>query len=517
MSAAPADIRDNARAVIARLPKGARGVEIGTHAGRTAAALREIAAPTALTLIDPWAVDAGRDARALMPHTDQATHDARAAAVAVAFPEATILRQPSTEALRGMADESLDWLWLDGEKQYDVVLADLEEAVRIVRPGGTIAGGGWHWGPELGRPVRAAVGDIAARLDGAEVANRGQFWCLTLPEAVSLRPRPEEERFLIVSTMKTEAPYILEWVAHHRALGFDDFLIFTNDCEDGTTALLDRLQARGVLTHQPNRVLKRGPHKSALKWAKDHVATLRAEWIFIADVDEFLDIRVGDGTVRGLLQTLGPETDIVSFPWKVFGNGGVETFDDRPVTAQFTRCEPLPRRGGRKVREVKTLFRQAETMYHFGLHRPRIRDNRVDRIVWRSPDGTDLSERMSRGQVWTMPWGGCQDAGFLRHYPLRSLEAYVLKKNRGRANHVNEDLGRDYWEKWNMTGGRDAAPALPGFDAALAELRADRRVRQLHRQGVAWHRAQYAALMEVPAYRALRDALQSREPADGTA
>ena len=509
-------VRENARAVIAALPKDARGAEVGTHAGHHTAALVEIARPAALTLIDPWAEDAGRDVRALAQPIPQATRDAQAAEVAAAYPDATILRMASAEALAGMGDGALDWLWLDGGKHYDTILTDLEAAARVVRPGGVVAGAGWHWGGELGRPVRAAVTDLAARLPGAVVETRGRYWTLRLPERVVLAPRPEG-RFLLVSTMKNEAPYILEWLAHHRAIGFDDFLIFTNDCEDGTTALLDRLQARGVLTHQPNRVLKRGPHKSALKWAKDHVATLRAEWIFIADVDEFLDIRVGDGTVRGLLQTLGPETDIVSFPWKVFGNGGVETFDDRPVTAQFTRCEPLPRRGGRKVREVKTLFRQAETMYHFGLHRPRIRDNRVDRIVWRSPDGTDLSERMSRGQVWTMPWGGCQDAGFLRHYPLRSLEAYVLKKNRGRANHVNEDLGRDYWEKWNMTGGRDAAPALPGFDAALAELRADRRVRQLHRQGVAWHRAQYAALMEVPAYRALRDALQSREPADGTA
>ncbi|WP_299817725.1 glycosyltransferase family 2 protein [uncultured Jannaschia sp.] len=509
-------VRDNARAAMETLPKAARGAETGTHAGHHTAALMEIARPAALTLVDPWTEDAVRDARALAQAIPQATRDAQAAAVATAYPDATILRTTSAEALAGMGDGALDWLWLDGGKHYDTILADLEVAARVVRPGGIVAGAGWHWGAELGHPVRAAVTDLAARLPGATVETRGQYWTLRLPDAVRLAPRPEG-RFLVVSTMKNEAPYILEWLAHHRALGFDDFLIFTNDCEDGTTALLDRLQARGVLTHQPNRVLRRGPHKSALKWAKDHIATLRAEWIFIADVDEFLDIRAGDGTVPGLLRTLGPETDVVSFPWKVFGNGGVTAFADRLVTAQFTRCEPLPRRGGRPAREVKTLFRKLETMYHLGLHRPRIRDEWVDRIVWKAPDGTDLSGRMNRGQVWAMPWGGCQDAAYLRHYPLRSLEAYILKKNRGRANHVGEDLGRDYWEKWNMGGGRDAPPVVPGFEDALAELRADRGVRQLHRRGVEWHRAQYAALMDVPAYRALREALGATEPADGTA
>ena len=39
--------------------------------------------------------------------------------------------------------------------------------------------------------------------------------------------------------MKNEGPYILEWLAYHRIVGFEDFLIYTNDCEDGTTEILE--------------------------------------------------------------------------------------------------------------------------------------------------------------------------------------------------------------------------------------------------------------------------------------
>ena len=46
-------VRDNALTAIESLPKGARGAEVGTHLGRTARALVEIAAPRTLTLIDP--------------------------------------------------------------------------------------------------------------------------------------------------------------------------------------------------------------------------------------------------------------------------------------------------------------------------------------------------------------------------------------------------------------------------------------------------------------------------------
>lgn len=37
---------------------------------------------------------------------------------------------------------------------------------------------------------------------------------------------------MIVTMMKNEGPYIVEWVAHHLAVGFDRFLVFTNDCDD---------------------------------------------------------------------------------------------------------------------------------------------------------------------------------------------------------------------------------------------------------------------------------------------
>ena len=51
---------------------------------------------------------------------------------------------------------------------------------------------------------------------------------------------------VIVGCMKNEAPYIVEWVAYHRAMGVDNFLIYTNDCTDGTDELLDVLAEKGI-------------------------------------------------------------------------------------------------------------------------------------------------------------------------------------------------------------------------------------------------------------------------------
>ena len=56
-------------------------------------------------------------------------------------------------------------------------------------------------------------------------------------------------RILAVTTLRNEAPFIVEWVAHMRAIGVTDLLVYTNDCDDGTDALLAVLANHGILHH----------------------------------------------------------------------------------------------------------------------------------------------------------------------------------------------------------------------------------------------------------------------------
>ncbi len=52
-------------------------------------------------------------------------------------------------------------------------------------------------------------------------------------------------RAVAVLTVRNEGSFLIEWLAHHRACGFSDFLVFSNDCTDGTDLMLDRLAALG--------------------------------------------------------------------------------------------------------------------------------------------------------------------------------------------------------------------------------------------------------------------------------
>ena len=70
---------------------------------------------------------------------------------------------------------------------------------------------------------------------------------LTLPEIAPVAdasPPTGAARKVLFSAMKNEAPFVLEWVAYHKVIGFDEIVIAFNDCDDGTAELLRALEAR---------------------------------------------------------------------------------------------------------------------------------------------------------------------------------------------------------------------------------------------------------------------------------
>jgi hypothetical protein len=57
------------------------------------------------------------------------------------------------------------------------------------------------------------------------------------------------------------------------------------------------------------------------------------------DIDEFLNIHVGDGQIGDLIAAL-PEADAIALTWRMFGNNGIIEFKDRLITDQFARRCP---------------------------------------------------------------------------------------------------------------------------------------------------------------------------------
>ena len=49
----------------------------------------------------------------------------------------------------------------------------------------------------------------------------------------------------LVATVKNEGPYLWEWVAYHKSIGFDNIVIFQNDSNDMTHGILHEMRSAG--------------------------------------------------------------------------------------------------------------------------------------------------------------------------------------------------------------------------------------------------------------------------------
>jgi hypothetical protein len=313
---------------------------------------------------------------------------------------------------------------------------------------------------------------------------------------------------LIVTAMKNEAPYLLEWVAYHRLIGFDRFLVYSNDCADGTDVLLDRLDALGLVTHERNdRIDRKGVQWTALDRATSHPLTQAAAWVLVADCDEFVNVRAGAGHLDDLLAAV-PEADAVALTWRLFGSNGVVGIEDRPVIAQFTRAAPFPCHAPWEASQFKTLFRGG-TYRKLGVHRPKApAPGRAPH--WVNGSGVTLGPEFAQAGALTYGPTGGMELACLNHYSVRSAMAFVVKSERGLPNRSQRAVDIGYWvdRNFNTVEETSILRHLPALEAALAGLMADPEIARLHREGLVWHRARAEALIDsIPGLQLLTRAL----------
>ncbi|WP_323769117.1 glycosyltransferase family 2 protein [Antarctobacter sp.] len=321
-----------------------------------------------------------------------------------------------------------------------------------------------------------------------------------------------KRRITAVTCVKNEGPFLLEWMAFHRLLGVTDFLFYSNDCTDGTDTLLDALAADprpeiGRVVHLPNPAEGRNYQMEALKAAAKQPVVQEADWVWIADVDEFLNIHVGDHTIPALIAACG-DPQVISVTFQFFANDGVADFVDRPVIAQFTRSHNPDLWCAQTAIEVKTLVRGDFPLQYFGAHRPFFRKSLPED---KHPHWTDGSGRKVPGKFLTaanprrirkFPAAGARAYATLNHYALRSLDSYLVKNDRGDVNREGRAFDDTYWRERNDAAFEDRSihRYLPQLTAALETLKADPDIARLHGDCVRLHREKRDALMQQPAY-----------------
>ncbi|WP_298837147.1 glycosyltransferase family 2 protein [uncultured Roseobacter sp.] len=311
---------------------------------------------------------------------------------------------------------------------------------------------------------------------------------------------------LLLSTVRDEGPYILEWLAYHRAIGFDRFLIYTNDCRDGSDLMLDRLAALGEVVHERNVVLKRGPQKSAYKAAMQHPEYLRADWVFAGDADEFLNIRAGKGMLADLIAAY-PKADAIPVTWRLFSHGGQEALPVGLITETLIDAQPAAWRGGDKGRFVKSLFRPHPDMKRIGSHAPVYEDAAGPGIRWGAPWLDVAGETDPRRPMKVFGYETAQ----VNHYAVRTVDSFLLKRDRGDVNLMKDRLELEYWQRWCVGGEEDRSIQrhLPAVRAELERLLDDPVLRALHGAAQEVHKRRLRALLGTSEVSALKQKIVS--------
>ena len=161
------------------------GAEIGVHLGDFSDRILSVAKPQRLFLIDPWKYESSDDYNDSWyggASVNDGELEERYQSLINRFAshirsgKIVVVRKDSQSALNEIKDESLDYIYIDGNHLYEFVRKDLELSLRKVKPGGYISGDDYIPGEWWKGGVKKAVDEFGWNNDVALIwIKGGQF------------------------------------------------------------------------------------------------------------------------------------------------------------------------------------------------------------------------------------------------------------------------------------------------------------------------------------------------------
>lgn len=280
---------------------------------------------------------------------------------------------------------------------------------------------------------------------------------------------------ILFSAMKNEAPFLLEWVAYHKAIGFDQIVVVSNDSVDATDDLLRALSERGeVKAIRQDVPADRSAQENATRLVAEMGILKEGDWGIFLDADEFLNIHIGGGTVGDLAHHLRTQDRIgMLINWRVFGDSGNLVFNGRYVSGDYTQCD-----AGLERTQFKTFFQKNKETRGFSqfLHLCDLEPvtSRLDRFSTPTGEALSLDDANvnDRQRNWLKRWvqtGQSPMGGFfgrvdryeiaqINHYMVRDPHSFSLKAKRGRGYKKSSDRHtQDFYKKWNLNEAKDTS------------------------------------------------------------
>ena len=232
----------------------------------------------------------------------------------------------------------------------------------------------------------------------------------------------------LLATARNEGPYIIDWLAHHRACGFEHAIIYSNNNDDGSDDLLALLANHGEITWVQNELspAARAQWKAYGHAFKSLPDPLDYRWTMVLDLDEYVGFRTDlFATLTDMIGWHEFQTfDALAMRWLNFAAGRLDTWHDKPSTQRFTRREP----------DVSPLFKSLVRSNKFWDSHCHFPFPTMDiPFAYRLEDGAPCHHMNTLKGIKSPPDAISADTAWVAHHPYRTAAEALVKATRGDA------------------------------------------------------------------------------------
>lgn len=237
----------------------------------------------------------------------------------------------------------------------------------------------------------------------------------------------------ICAIVKNESPYLLEWIAYHKAIGIDFFIIYDNLSTDDSYSILKILDRRGIIkTYSQHEKDGGSPQLKAYNHCIRNHADDTDLMTFI-DADEFISSAKGLSVKEYVSGVFGenPDMNAMAINWKIFGSSGHEKKAPGFVIERFQRCSENLSSVFKTVVRPKAV---QEMFIHFAELKSGYYGDEAGRPVSFMDDPGGVPGSITKPSINNIQ---------LNHYMVKSKEEFEIKRARGNANYT-----KDHAEKY---------------------------------------------------------------------
>ncbi|CAM6603964.1 glycosyltransferase family 2 protein [Escherichia coli] len=274
-------------------------------------------------------------------------------------------------------------------------------------------------------------------------------------------------KLFVAAIIKNEMDALLEWIAYHRVVGVNGFIIADNGSNDGSRAFLAGLEKLGVVT-----VLDFPDVEGQKPQLPAYERILRScsediDLLAFIDADEFLVPLDPDQNLAANLSEWfsDPSVSAVALNWANFGSNGELFAEEGLVTERFTQRAPQQFNANKNF---KSIVRPNCASHFNNPHHAELRYGRYINTL-----GNDLVAHPKHGNGVSeeVVWNGVR----VNHYVVKSLEEFLLGKHlRGSAATAKRVKHKAYFKAHDRNDETCllAAALAPKVKAEMAAIQA---------------------------------------------